>query len=361
MQVYMVGGAVRDALLGRTVHERDWVVVGSHPQVLLDQGYRSVGRDFPVFLHPTTHEEYALARTERKTGPGYTGFACYAAPDVTLEQDLHRRDFTMNAIAQNEQGLLVDPFGGVQDIKNRVIRHVSAAFAEDPVRLLRAARFAAQLPAFSIHPDTLQLMSAIVESGEAKHVTAERVWQECAKALQAPAPWRFFTVLQACGFLSAWDAGVALDLGEYRQLCLMASDAMQRWALLWAAATDEATVRQLNQQWRVPKKPADLLRLFVRWCDRLHNVDSAEELLACLQGTDALRFPKRFMTLVATVALHASGQPISEHQSRFWEGALAVLQEPVSDGMPHNLLGAEIKQWVQNKRLERMKIYWRQQ
>ena len=220
MQVYMVGGAVRDALLGRTVHERDWVVVGGHPQTLVDQGYRAVGREFPVFLHPTTHEEYALARTERKTGPGYQGFACYAAPDVTLEQDLLRRDFTMNAIAQNEQGLLIDPFGGAEDIRNRVIRHVSAAFTEDPVRILRAARFAAQLPTFTIHPDTAQLMRAIVTSGEAAHLVAERVWQECAKALQAPAPWRFFSVLQECGFLSAWDAGVMLDLGEFRQQCL---------------------------------------------------------------------------------------------------------------------------------------------
>lgn len=180
-QIYCVGGAVRDALLGLPVNDKDWVVVGSTPEAMLAQGFQPVGKDFPVFLHPETHEEYALARTERKTSAGYQGFAVYAAPDVTLEQDLSRRDFTMNAIAMASNGELIDPYGGEADLRAGILRHVSDAFNEDPVRILRGARFAARF-GFTIAPETLALMRDMVENGEVDALVPERVWQELARA-----------------------------------------------------------------------------------------------------------------------------------------------------------------------------------
>lgn len=204
MQIYLVGGAVRDHLLGRQVSEFDWVVVGATPEMLLARGFKQVGRDFPVFLHPDTGDEYALARTERKTGKGYTGFACQAAPDITLEQDLLRRDLTINAIAQDDKGQLIDPFNGVRDLELRLLRHVSTAFREDPLRLLRVARFAARYASlgFTIAPETLQLMKDMVNAKEIEHLTAERVWKETEKALSTDSPHIYFQVLYQCGALS---------------------------------------------------------------------------------------------------------------------------------------------------------------
>lgn len=198
MQAYQVGGAIRDRLLGRPVTDRDWVVVGATPDELLARGFRPVGRDFPVFLHPDTAEEYALARTERKVAPGYTGFTFHASPDVTLEEDLARRDFTVNAMAEDEAGRLIDPFGGRADLEAGVLRHVSPAFVEDPVRLLRAARLAAAL-GFELAPETLDLLRQMVASGEVDALVPERVWGELRKALESPRPSRFFEVLGACG------------------------------------------------------------------------------------------------------------------------------------------------------------------
>ena len=202
MQCYVVGGAVRDALLGLPVKDRDWVVVGSTAADMLAQGFRAVGKDFPVFLHPHTQEEYALARTERKSGSGYTGFACFAAPEVTLEDDLLRRDLTINAIARDEDGRLIDPHGGVADIAARVFRHVSPAFAEDPLRILRVARFAARFTDFSVAPETLALMQDMVAAGEVDHLVAERVWQEFARGLMEAQPSRMIRVLRDCGALT---------------------------------------------------------------------------------------------------------------------------------------------------------------
>ena len=201
MQIYMVGGAVRDALLGLPVQDRDWVVVGATPEALAAQGYVPVGKDFPVFLHPASREEYALARTERKTAQGYRGFAVHAAPDVTLEEDLARRDLTINAIAQGADGALTDPYGGQRDIAARVLRHVTEAFAEDPVRILRVARFAARFPDFSIAPETMTLMQRMVADGEVDALVPERVLQEIARGLMAQQPSRMFEVLRACGAL----------------------------------------------------------------------------------------------------------------------------------------------------------------
>src|SRR5580692_2363603 len=205
MQVYLVGGAVRDALLGLPVKERDWVVVGGTRDELLAQKFREVGRDFPVFLHPESHEEYALARLERKVSPGYRGFAVEFGPEVTLEEDLARRDLTINAIAQSGDGSLLDPYGGRHDLKARLLRHVSPAFVEDPVRILRVARFAARFAplGFRVAPETAALMRSMVERGEAAALVPERVWQETEKALRESAASVFFQVLRECGALQA--------------------------------------------------------------------------------------------------------------------------------------------------------------
>lgn len=204
MQIYLVGGAVRDQLLQLPVYDRDWVVVGSSPQAMLAAGFQAVGKDFPVFLHPKTKEEHALARTERKTGVGYTGFACHYAPDVTLEEDLLRRDLTINAMAQDELGQVIDPYGGQRDLAAKVLRHVSPAFVEDPLRVLRVARFAAKLAhlGFTVAEETMQLMAGIAQSGELGHLTAERVWQEWHKSLSTNHPEVFLQVLRDCGALA---------------------------------------------------------------------------------------------------------------------------------------------------------------
>ncbi|EKF9855501.1 multifunctional CCA addition/repair protein [Vibrio cholerae] len=204
MQIYLVGGAVRDQLLQLPVYDRDWVVVGSSPQAMLAAGFQAVGKDFPVFLHPNSKEEHALARTERKTGVGYTGFACHYAPDVTLEDDLLRRDLTINAMAQDNSGQLIDPYGGQRDLAAKVLRHVSPAFVEDPLRVLRVARFAAKLHhlGFTVAKETMQLMAKIAQSGELQHLTAERVWQEWHKSLSTHHPEVFLQVLRDCGALA---------------------------------------------------------------------------------------------------------------------------------------------------------------
>ncbi|MBS0390284.1 MAG: multifunctional CCA addition/repair protein [Proteobacteria bacterium] len=206
MQIYMVGGAVRDRLLGRPVNDHDWVVVGARPEDMLARGFVPVGRDFPVFLHPETHEEYALARTERKSGRGYRGFVVQTSPDVTLEEDLSRRDLTINAIASCADslgaGAIFDPYGGARDLERRVLRHVTDAFREDPVRILRVARFAARFADFAVAPETLQLMREMVQAGEADHLVAERVWQELSRGLMEDQPTRMFDVLRDCGALA---------------------------------------------------------------------------------------------------------------------------------------------------------------
>ncbi len=201
MQTYVVGGAVRDELLGFSVKDKDFVVVGSTPEAMIAAGFRPVGKDFPVFLHPKTHDEYALARTERKTAKGYKGFVVHASPDVTLEEDLARRDLTINAIAKDDDGHLIDPFNGLADLQSKTLRHVSEAFAEDPVRILRAARFAARFTEFTVAPETIKLMREMVDAGEVDALVSERVWQELAKGLTEAKPSRMFAVLRECGAL----------------------------------------------------------------------------------------------------------------------------------------------------------------
>src|SRR4051794_28902706 len=213
MKIYEVGGAVRDELLGLPVKDRDFVVVGATPDEMVELGYKAVGRDFPVFLHPKTHEEYALARTERKTAPGYKGFTFHAAPDVTLEEDLRRRDLTINAMARGEDGCIVDPHGGERDLRAGLLRHVSPAFAEDPVRILRVARFAARF-GFEIAPDTLELIREMVASGEADALVPERVWQELAKGLMEERPSKLFDVLSETGALERVAPELAASLAD---------------------------------------------------------------------------------------------------------------------------------------------------
>ena len=233
MKIYQVGGAVRDKLLGYPSQDQDWVVVGVTPAEMLALGYTQVGRDFPVFLHPTTHEAYALARTERKTKPGYTGFTVHTAPDITLEEDLQRRDLTINAMAMDTEGHLIDPFNGLADLRAGILRHVSPAFMEDPVRILRVARFAARF-GFQVAAETIALMMAMVNNGEVDALVPERVWQETVRALGEPQPQQFFTVLKNCGALARIFPEIArlfgvpqpsqyhpeIDTGAHIMLCL---------------------------------------------------------------------------------------------------------------------------------------------
>ena len=290
MKTYVVGGAVRDELLGLPVKDRDHVVVGATPEEMVRLGYKPVGKDFPVFLHPVTHEEYALARTERKSGRGYKGFTVYAAPDVTLEDDLRRRDLTINAIAKAEDGSLVDPFGGKADLEKRSLRHVSDAFAEDPVRILRVARFAARFD-FSVHPTTAALMRRMVESGETDYLVAERVWQEFAKGLMEERPERMFDVLRDCGLL-------ARNLPEIKALPkrFAGSLPMRFAALAWQMG--EKQVESLAEKLKAPNDVRELGLLAARNRTLLETAKRPEELLDLLKKTDAFRRPDRFAELL---------------------------------------------------------------
>jgi tRNA nucleotidyltransferase (CCA-adding enzyme) len=338
---------VRDGLLGLPVVDRDWVVVGATPQQMLDLGYRAVGRDFPVFLHPDTHEEYALARTERKSGPGYRGFVVQASPEVTLEEDLARRDLTINAIARDASGALIDPYHGVRDIEARVLRHVSSAFTEDPVRILRLARFAARFADFSVAPETMALARSMVDAGEVDALVAERVWQELAKGLGEREPSRMFQVLRECGALARIlpevdrlfgvpqpalhhpevDTGVhvmmALDLAAREQAPLPV-----RFALLvhdlgkgttppaeWPRhiAHEQRGVPLIDalcQRLRVPSECHDLARLVSRFHTDVHRALELRPatVLKVIEGNDALRRPERFLQVLLACEFDARGR-----------------------------------------------------
>ena len=303
LQVYLVGGAVRDAQLELEVVERDWVVVGAVPEELLAQGYKAVGKSFPVFIHPQTGEEYALARTERKVGPGYTGFDFHAAPDVSLEQDLQRRDLTINAIAQTEDGELIDPYHGLSDLKARVMRHVSPAFVEDPLRVLRVARFMARYAQLGFHiaNETQQMMQTIVQQGEMLALTPERVWQELQRALAEPSPEVFFTVLDDCGALAElFPTLCGCDLA--REALLRATEDNRpevRFAVVFAACK-EFDARALIQQYRIPKLWGQLLILSHRFSEDyclLHEA-SARGILIFFSQLDAFRQTDRFKKIL---------------------------------------------------------------
>ncbi len=364
MKTYLVGGAVRDRLLGLPVRERDYVVVGATAEELLARGFQPVGKDFPVFLHPETKEEYALARTERKSGPGYRGFVVHAAPTVTLEEDLRRRDLTINALAEDESGHLIDFHGGLADLKARILRHVSDAFAEDPVRILRVARFAARFAklGFRIAPETLRLMRAMVESGEVDTLVPERVWRELVRALEEDQPSHFFRVLRDCGALARLFPEIdrlwgipqpkkwhpEIDTGIHVMLVLdqaarLTPDTTVRFAALthdFGKGTTPpeilpshrgheersvALIQDFCQRFRVPRKYRELAITVARYHGLIHKVKELRPgtLLEVLEGTDAFRRPDRFDQILLACEADYRGRETYEErdyaQARCWK------------------------------------------
>lgn len=347
MQVFAVGGAVRDNLLGLPVKDRDYVVVGASAEEMITQGFLPVGKDFPVFLHPQTREEYALARTERKTSPGYKGFIVHADPDVTLEQDLARRDFTVNAIAQTGNGELIDPYHGQADLAARVFRHVSAAFAEDPVRILRAARFMARFTDFTIAPETMALMVQTVTQGEVDHLVPERVWQELARGLMEAKPSRMFITLRECGALArimpeidqlfgvpqAPEHHPEIDTGVHVMMVVdYAADQGYSLPVRFAALTHDlgkgttppalwprhhghearsvGLVKQMCSRLRVPNDCRDLAEMTARYHGDIHRAQQlrADTVVKMFEATDAFRRPQRFAELLQACISDARGR-----------------------------------------------------
>ncbi len=313
-KTYVVGGAVRDMLLGLPVKDRDHVVVGATPGQMQAQGFVPVGKDFPVFLHPETHEEYALARTERKIAPGYTGFAFHAAPEVSLEQDLQRRDLTINAIAIDSDGSLIDPCGGQSDLQKKIFRHVAPAFAEDPVRILRLARFAARFTEFRVAAETLALMQQMVQAGEVDALVPERVWQELARGMMETQPSRMFAVLRDCGALARilpeLDA-LAIDQQVYKQLMSAVDGAARlhhalaiRFAvLLQDVPPGEAAAAAICARLKVPKEVRDLALMAAREQRLIAGAAAmdAAAIVSLLERCDAFRKPARFLDCLTVV------------------------------------------------------------
>ena len=393
LTVYLVGGAVRDGLLGRPAAERDWVVVGADPEEMLRRGFTLVGRDFPVFLHPRTHEEYALARTERKTGPGYRGFKVHAGPGVRLEDDLLRRDLTVNAMAQTPDGRIIDPYGGQKDLEARRLRHVSAAFAEDPVRILRIARFAARYRSygFEIAPETMELMRSMVNGGEMDHLAPERVWQETHKALGEEHPGRYFQVLRDCGALARWFPEVEalfgvpqperwhpeIDTGVHTLMALdqaarLGPDPLMRFAVLvhdlgkgltpkeklpshpGHEAAGVPLVDRLCERLKAPAAYRDLGRLTAQYHLHVHRVDElkASTLVDCFSKLDLWRRPERLPPFLQACEADARGRTgFEEHPypqaARFrqaFEVAQAVKPGDLSElGMSGPALGEALR------------------
>ncbi len=398
MQVYLVGGAIRDRLLGRPVTERDWVVIGARPEDLERQGYVPVGREFPVFLHPETHEEYALARLERKTAPGYRGFVTEFSPAVTLEEDLRRRDLTVNAMAESLGGEIIDPYGGQRDLEARLLRHVSAAFVEDPVRVLRVARFAARYAAlgFRVAEETLELMRRMSESGELAALVPERVWQETERALTESRPEVFFETLRACGALAAIFPELAalhgvpqpakwhpeIDTGVHVMLALRwAADAGLTTTVRFAVLThDLGKARTPPEHWpshhgheeagvpmiaalcarlRIPTAYRDLAELTARYHAQVHRAQQLRPgtILKLLEATDAFRRPDRFDELLAACEADACGRagladqpyPQAEYLRRARAAGAAVT---LTSAERQGLAGPAVGERMRAKRLE---------
>lgn len=347
MQIYLVGGAVRDELLGGAVTDKDYVVVGSSVDEMLAAGFRPVGKDFPVFLHPETHDEYALARTERKVASGYKGFTVHAATDVTLEEDLGRRDLTINAIAKNSDGQLIDPYGGLADIQSKILRHVSAAFAEDPVRILRIARFAARYTDFSVAPETNALMQQMVDAGEVDALVAERVWQELSKGLMEAKPSRMFEVLRNCGALKKllpeldrlWgvpqpakyhpeiDTGVhvmmVIDYAASKNFSLPVRFAALMHDLgkgttpkemlprhIGHEARSVNLLKEITKRLRVPTECKELAQMVAKYHGKLHAVEEMRPgtLLSFLIELDAIRQPGRLLRFLQACEADSRGR-----------------------------------------------------
>lgn len=392
MEMYLVGGCVRDELLGLPVQDRDWVVVGATPEQMLQQGFQQVGKDFPVFLHPKTKEEYALARTERKTGQGYYGFVCNADPSVTLEQDLARRDLTINAIAKSEDGKLIDPYNGQQDLAHKILRHVSPAFSEDPVRILRVARFAARFAplGFTIAPETLKLMTEMVNAGEVDALVAERVWQEMLKALKEQTPTVFFTSLRDCGALARifpalnnlWgvpqkkeyhpevDTGVHVMLA-LQQAVKFTTKAEVRFAVLchdlgkgltpkaeWPShkGHEERGIKPI-QEWcntyRVPNEFKELALKVAKWHLHAHRAAElrADTMLKLLHGLDAFRNPENLDDYLIACQADSTGRTGMENKpypaaeiirAAFVAATNVDVQQLIQQGFTGEKLGLEL-------------------
>lgn len=378
LDVYLVGGAVRDRLLGRRVTERDWVVVGATPETMLERGFRPVGRDFPVFLHPDTNEEYALARTERKTAPGYHGFAIHAAPEVTLEQDLLRRDLTVNAMAETPDGQLVDPLGGHEDLEQRTLRHVSEAFAEDPVRILRLARFTARYAGLGFCPaeQTMALCRRMVAEGEVDSLVPERVWHEWARALMERRPEAFLQVLQDCGALSRLAPAVArlLETPTGKQALLALDRACQREAPLpvrfavltadlGAQTAADNELQALCDAFRVPAACADLAQRLGRWHPAFEQVPEtgAEQVLSLIEAVDGFRRSERFeMFLLAAECRSVAGGEVASGRGRRAADLVRQSRDAAAEvtGTPfaaEGLKGPDVGQAVRQARLERIR------
>ncbi|MUK65989.1 multifunctional CCA addition/repair protein [Aliivibrio fischeri] len=401
MKIYLVGGAVRDSLLNIDVKDKDWVVVGSTPQKMDSLGYQTVGQDFPVFLHPKTKEEYALARTERKSGQGYKGFTCYAEPDVTLEEDLLRRDLTINAIAQADNGELIDPYNGQQDIIDRTLRHVSDAFTEDPLRVLRVARFAARFHhlGFTVAPETMHLMKVLVDSGELSHLTAERVWQEWQKSLSSQHPEIFLSTLKECGALAIvlpelnalfgvpqpekWhpeiDTGIH-TLMVAQQAALLSQDLPTRFAAqvhdLGKGVTPESEwpshklhchtgiklIKRLCDRVRVPNDYRDLALLV---CEHHSNIHRAAELRAqtfikIFDKMDVWRKPERLAPILLCCQADHAGRLGLETQpypqkKRFEAAFDAAKNVEVKDVVAAGFKGPKIREELSKRRIEAVK------
>ncbi|MEO4048853.1 multifunctional CCA addition/repair protein [Pseudomonas sp. CAU 1711] len=403
MQIYKVGGAVRDRLLGRPVADIDWVVVGASAEAMQALGFRPVGADFPVFLHPESGEEYALARTERKSGQGYGGFVFHASPDVTLEQDLLRRDLTINAMAEDDDGRVIDPYGGQQDLQERVLRHVSPAFAEDPLRVLRVARFAARYAplGFRVADETLALMRRLAESGELQALTAERSWKEISRALLEPRPDVFIQVLRDCGALAELlpelDAlfGVPqpeahhpeVDTGLHclmvlRQCALHAQPLTVRWACLLHDLGKGRTpqgewprhiaheqrglepIAAVNRRCKAPRDCAELALLVGEYHSHAHRALElrASTMLELLQSFDVYRRPQRFEEFLAACEMDARGRLGLERrdypQAAYLRGAMqaarAVAVQPL---LEKGLKDAELGEALRRERLQALKAY----
>ena len=405
MKIYQVGGAVRDMLLKRPVKDRDWVVVGSTPEEMTALGYRPVGKDFPVFLHPETHEEYALARTERKSGTGYKGFTFHTSPDITLEDDLARRDLTINAIAEDEAGNLIDPFSGKDDLEQGLLRHVSPAFIEDPLRVLRVARFAAQF-GFRIADETMQLMQEISASGELETLAAERIWSETEHALSELYPGRFILVLRACNALQILYPEIdclfgvpqpekyhpEIDTGLHTVMVLnqaarISDDPQVRFAALvhdlgkgttskndWPAhsgheARGARLVEKICKRFRIPNNYRDLAKLVARYHLDCHRVMELKPrtILNRLETIDAFRRPDRFEKFLLACEADARGRTGLEEreypQAAFFRNALELAKNVDTHVLTgQGLAGEAMAQAIRQQRLsalKKMKAHWK--
>ena len=380
MQIYLVGGAVRDKLLSLPVKDKDFVVVGATPAEMLEQGYQQVGKDFPVFLHPSSKQEYALARTERKTGSGYTGFTCYAAPDVTLEQDLVRRDLTINAMVEDMNGQIIDPLNARADLNNRILRHISESFSEDPLRVLRVARFAARFHhlGFTIANETLTLMQGMTQVGDLAELTPERVWQEVEKTLSAANPEIFFHVLNEIGALAVilpeldalfermvnthreGDNGTKTvgqqALIQLQKTALLSADLAIRFAaLMQQLDNSQVSIKALAKRCKVPNEHRDLALLVSAQQENIHSALTLEptDIISLFDNTDAWRKPERFQQILLTCSssqvckLPDEYQP-TQYLTQMLNTACDIAVQPI---IAAGFRGAEIKQQLTTQRI----------